>query len=93
MRILHLIPKLSAGGAERQLSYLASELARGGHEVHIGYSREGPERPDLIGVVLHRLESRSNYSPLLLRQLVRLIRSVKPDVVQTWILQMDILGG
>ena len=93
MRILHIISNLSGGGTERQLSYLAPELVRMGHEVHVAYSTEGPHRSELPGVVLHQLKSISNYDPYLLWQLIRLIRSIKPDIVHTWILQMDILGG
>lgn len=93
MRILNLIPNLSGGGAEQQLSCLAPELARMGHHVHVAYSKEGPHRPQLPGVVLHRLKARSNYDPIMIWQLVRLMRGIKPDVIHTWILQMDILGG
>ena len=93
MRILHLIPSLSGGGAERQLSYLAPELVRMGHDVHIAYSEEGPQKPELADVVLHQLKSLSNYDPYLLWQLIRLARRIKPDIIHTWILQMDILGG
>ena len=93
MRILQIIPALSGGGAERQLGYLAPELVRMGHDVHIAYSKEGPQKTELPGVVLHQLKSRSNYDPCLLWQLVRLIRSIKPDIIHTWILQMDIQGG
>jgi glycosyltransferase involved in cell wall biosynthesis len=93
MRILHLIPSLSGGGAERQLSYLAPELARIGHDVHIAFSKKGPNKPELPGVVLHQLKARSNYDPFLLWQVVRIIRRIKPDIIHTWILQMDILGG
>jgi glycosyltransferase involved in cell wall biosynthesis len=64
-----------------------------GHDVHVAYSRKGPHEPALDGVALHRLKSRSNYDPCLLWQLVRLIRRIKPDIVHTWIMQMDILGG
>ena len=84
---------MSGGGAERQLSYLAPGLARMGHDVHVAYSKEGPDMPELPGVVLHQLKSRSNYNPHLLWQLVRIIRCIKPDIIHTWILQMDILGG
>jgi len=93
MRILHLIPSLSGGGAERQLSYLAPELARMGHDVHLAYSKEGPLKPELPGVVLHQLKALSNYDPYLLWQLVRLARRLKPHIIHTWIVQMDILGG
>ena len=93
MRILHLIPYLSGGGAERQLNYLAPELIGLGHDVHIAYSKEGPQNSKLPGVMLHELKSRSNYDPYLLWQLVRIIRCIKPDIIHSWILQMDILGG
>lgn len=93
MRILHLIQRLSGGGSEQQLSYLAPELARMGHDVHIAYSTEGPYRPELPDVILHRLKSRSNYDPYLIWQLDRLCRRIKPDIIQTWFLQMDILCG
>jgi glycosyltransferase involved in cell wall biosynthesis len=93
MRILHLVSSLSGGGAERQLSYLAPELARIGHDVYITYLTEGPSQPELPGVVLYKLKSRSNYDPYLLWQLVRLIRRIKPDIIHTWSVQMDILGG
>ncbi len=93
MRILHLIPQLAGGGAERQLSYLAPELVLMGHDIHIAYSKEGPQKPELPGVVLHKLKARSNYDPYLLWQLVRLVRRIKPDIIHTWILQMDILGA
>lgn len=93
IKILNLIPALSGGGAERQLSYLAPELVSMGNDVHIAYSKEGPQKPEFPGVVLHQLKSRSNYDPYLLWQLVRLIRHIKPDIIHTWIMQMDILGG
>lgn len=93
MRILHLIPNLSGGGAERQLSYLAPQLASMGHNVHIAYIYDGPHKPELSGVMVHKLKARNNYDPFLLLQLIRLTRHFKPDVIQTWIPQMDILGG
>jgi len=93
MRILHILPHLSKGGAERQFSYLASNLVRMGHDVDVAYCVGGPDRPVLLGIVPHQLKLRSNYDPYLLWQLIRLIRRVKPDIIHTWILQMDILGG
>ncbi len=93
IRILHLIPSLSGGGAERQLSYLAPELARRGHDVHIAYNREGLQMPQLPGVELHKINSSSNYHPYIVFKILQFIRKIKPDVIHTWILQMDILGG
>lgn len=93
MRILYVIPQLSGGGAERHLSYLAPVLVKRGHNIHLAFLKEGPDKPSLNGVVLHRLKSRSNYDPFLLFQLISLIRKIKPDIVHTWLLQMDVLGG
>ena len=93
MRILNLTHFLSCGGAERQLAYLAPELIRMGHDIHIAYIDEGPDKPELSSVALHRLKSYSSYDPRLIAQIIWLIRNVKPDIVQTWIKQMDILGG
>lgn len=93
MRILNLISSLSGGGAELQLSYLAPELVKIGHQVHIAYITEGPNKPKFEGVLLYKLETRSNYNPCLLIQIFWLIRKIKPDIIHTWILQMDIIGG
>ncbi|MEA1996618.1 MAG: glycosyltransferase [Gemmatimonadota bacterium] len=95
MRILHCIHGLSGGGAERQLSLLAPEMVRMGHDVHIAYLASGPKPPQLeaSGVVLHLLNARSNYDPSIFWQLVKLMREIRPGVVQTWSKQMDVLGG
>lgn len=93
MRILHFIPNLSGGGAERQICLLARELVQRGHEVHVGYSMVGPGDRDLPGVHFHPLGSRSNHDPHLSWQVFHLARAIQPDVIQTCILMMDILGG
>lgn len=95
MRILNCIPTLAGGGAERQLSLLAPEHVRMGHDVHVAYLSRGANisHLEISGVILHRLRGRSNYDPAILSQLVQLIRQVKPDIVQTCILQMDVLTG
>jgi glycosyltransferase involved in cell wall biosynthesis len=95
LRILHCIPGLYGGGAERQLSYLSAELERKGVDVHIAYHLDGLEVSKALhsGVTYHELPVRGNHDPLLLWQLIGVIRRVQPDLVQTWILQMDILGG
>jgi glycosyltransferase involved in cell wall biosynthesis len=93
MRILNLTHFLSCGGAERQLAYLAPELIRMGHDIHIAYMNEGPDKPALSCVALHKLKPYSSYDPRQIAQIIWLIRQVKPDIVQTWIKQMDILGG
>ena len=93
IRILHLIPHLSGGGAERQLSLLAPEMAKLGHEVHIAYLKAGPEAVSLPEVITHRISVLGNHDPMLLFKLYRLIRTIKPDIIQSWILMMDIMAG
>jgi glycosyltransferase involved in cell wall biosynthesis len=63
--------------------------------VHVGIVREGPNLPRLLdaGATVHRLHVATNYDPLLVARIVRLIRNVRPDVVQTWLPQMDVAGG
>lgn len=108
MRLLYCIPDLTHGGAERQLSYLAAELARAGHEVHVASWRGGPnlERMKAAGVVWHRLIGGGGRVPavfsgpvrlfrafVVLFRLVGLMRKLRPDVVQTILAPMDMLGG
>lgn len=95
MRIMYCIPTLEHGGAERQLSYLAAELARRGHEVHVAFLRAGAnlDRVRAGGATLHQLPCAGNHDPQIFLRLLRLMRKLKPDVVQTSLPQMDILGG
>lgn len=95
MIVLHLIPDMVKGGAERQLVYLATHCAQTGREVHVAYLAGTPVPDGIVeaGVHLHPILHTSNYDPMLLPRLVRLVRRLKPDIVHTWLLQMDILGG
>lgn len=106
MKLLYCIPDLEYGGAERQLSYLAVEMVRMGHEVHVASYRGGPnlDRMKSAGVVWHRLDRYgSPATPFgLLRlvwvfvtffRLVGLIMKLRPDIVQTILAPMDIPGG
>jgi len=95
MKILYCIPTLGNGGAERQLTYLAGELQRTGHEVHVASSRGGPnlDRIKSDGVHWHRVGGVSNRDPVIFLRLVQLMRKLRPDVVQTILAPMDIMGG
>lgn len=94
-RVLHLIPNMGGGGAERQLTYIARGQVALGWDVHVAIVREGPNYPHLVssGATIHRLRAGSNYDPRLLGQVLSLIRSLRPAIVHTRILQMDIIGG
>jgi glycosyltransferase involved in cell wall biosynthesis len=95
VRILQCISSMDGGGAERQLAYLAGALRALEWDVHVALLAGGPnlERLRVSGAEIHRLRARHNYDPTILGQLIRVVRRVQPDVVETWMTQMDILGG
>lgn len=94
MRVLHCILSMGGGGAERQLTYIAKGLAKRGCEVHVATFYGGPnlERLQASGATVHKLNCKHT-DPRALLKLLKLISVVKPDIVQTWLLQMDLFGG
>ena len=99
-RILHCIPTLGCGGAERQLTFLARGLRRHGWDVHVAYLHGGPflESLEAGGIALHPLGGpggtiRSMGDPRLPAAMVTLGRSLRPDVLHTWMGMMDIWGA
>ena len=95
MRILHCIPTLESGGAERQLTYLAEGLVALGHEVHVASMLDGAlaSRLRSHGAIVHRLGWREPFDPSLVASLGRIIVAARAEVVQTWLRRMDIAGG
>lgn len=99
MRILHLIPNFTGGGAERQLALLAPELCRLGADIHIAFCKAGINSENNLrllsnsDVKLHCIASRTTYDPRILLQIFGVIRAINPHLIQTWLLQMDVLGG
>jgi glycosyltransferase involved in cell wall biosynthesis len=92
--ILHLIPTLEGGGAEKQLAILASEQCKKGHCVHIGLRRGGKNKSLLNdSVVIYYLGDYKSLDPRLFLSIFRLVRKIKPSIIQTWLTQMDIVGG
>lgn len=93
--ILHVIPSLSGGGAERQLALLAAEQGRRGWNVHVALRRGGNYAQNLEGssVVTHDLGDLRRGHPLLFARLHAIVRKIRPDILQTWLLQMDLVGG
>src|SRR4051794_21214050 len=83
---------MEGGGAERQLAYLASGLADLGWEVHVAMLRSGVNVPRLerAGAIVHRLAVANNHDPRLVTQVASLVRRTNAQVVQTWLLQMDV---
>jgi len=95
VRVLHCIFTLGGGGAECQLARLAVQMAEDGVETHVAFIKAGKNLRVLqnANVTLHALPLRKKYDPLMLRDLRELISRLRPDIVQTWLTQMDILAG
>jgi glycosyltransferase involved in cell wall biosynthesis len=95
MRILHCIATMGEGGAERQLVYLAEAQVRRGHEVHVAMLKDGPNagRLHASGASVHLMRHSGNYDPRIVVRLARLIGKIRPDIVQNWLMQMDVIGG
>jgi glycosyltransferase involved in cell wall biosynthesis len=95
-KLLHLIPTLEGGGAERQLVMLAVEQSKRGWDVNIGLRRSnGVYSKFLINskIKIHELGDFKGLNPKLMISIGKLIRNLKPDLVQTWLPQMDVIGG
>ena len=95
MRLLHCIPSVEGGGAERQLTYLAKALPVEGCEVHVALTRGGANlrRLEEAGATIHHLGPIGTHDPRLFARLVRTLAAVAPAIVHCWLLQMELLGG
>lgn len=95
MRLLYCIPNLAGGGAERQMVYLVECARRAGHDVCVATNGSGSNFVLLqkAGVRIALLNVRGNYSPALLVKLNAVIDEFRPQIIHTWLLQMDLVGG
>lgn len=94
-RVVHVIAGLGDGGAEMVLARLVG-ADRGHEHVVVSLTDEGRHGPTLraAGVAVHALgQRRGRFSPAAWLRLVRLLRALRPDVVQTWMYHADLLGG
>jgi glycosyltransferase involved in cell wall biosynthesis len=95
LNILHCIPSLGNGGAERQLSILAPAQIATGARVHVAYVYAGAHLRTLqdSGIELHQIPASGNHDVRIVKGLWSLLSSEAPDVVHTWLPQMDLVGG
>jgi glycosyltransferase involved in cell wall biosynthesis len=86
-RILHLIPTLHRGGAEKQLCLLAAGLQRAGFDAQVCALVEGgpmAETLEAAGIRPTILKRRWQIDPRLFWNLKSLIDYLRPDVIHAW---------
>lgn len=97
LSILHVITSTQVGGAETQLAQLVAATAGGGlrHFV-VGLSAPGPRAAAMMAAGAQVVSLGLHPGPAAvvkgLPPLVRLMRQVRPHVVQTWLYHADLLG-
>ena len=93
MRILHIITALGDGGAEHTLYKVCKYDNENEHMV---ISLKGPDKYykllKKLGIRVYYLNIKF-YSINKFFSLVRLIRFLKPNIVQTWLIHADFIGG
>ena len=93
-RLLHCIPSLGAGGAERQLAMLTHQLPRFGWEIHVAVLEGGVFEKQLApSTVVHHVRHRGSRDVRIPIRLASLIGRIRPVIVQTWLTNMDIFAG
>jgi glycosyltransferase involved in cell wall biosynthesis len=94
MRILHLIPDLGLGGAQRLLADTAAAMNRERYRLevaHWGESSTLQAELEHLGIPVHRLDGGSSL-PRLARAFGRQVRRLRPDVVHTHLFDADLVG-
>jgi len=95
IRVLEIIPTLVRGGAEKQLSLLATGLPRDAFDVHVcTLTSSGPlEEPLLAGQIpLTHIDKTWKVDPAAYWRLRSHIAKLKPDIVHTWIFAANAYG-
>jgi glycosyltransferase involved in cell wall biosynthesis len=94
MKILYIIPSIEGGGAENQLRLLSNKLAES-EEVWVIYLHEHADADKLFDPRVNKicLSVTNNYSFKIILEIFKYIKRLSPDIVQTWITQVDIIVG
>ena len=99
MRILHLIPTIKGGGAEYQLinTFTNKSVINGSYNIHIAVRTADKNLVKKLkehDITVHTLGNhRAILNPILLFKILLLIINIRPSLIQTWLPQMDIIGG
>jgi len=95
IRVLEIIPTLVRGGAEKQLSLLATGLPRDEFDVHVNVlTHSGPYEATLrsAGIPVTLIGKKWKIDPAAYWKLQRSIRRLQPDLVHTWLFAANAYG-
>jgi glycosyltransferase involved in cell wall biosynthesis len=94
-RILFIIPTLVRGGAEKQLSLLATGLDHHEFDVHVcALTAGGPWATELADkeIPLTVIGKRGKIDPIAYLRLRQLIKRLRPEIVHTWLFAANSYG-
>lgn len=94
MRVLHLIPDLGLGGAQRLLTYAAAAVDRDRYHLHVAHWGEPSALQaelDRLDIPVHRLEGGPSLSRLAWA-FGHQVRRLRPDIVHTHLVDADLIG-
>jgi glycosyltransferase involved in cell wall biosynthesis len=94
MRVLHLIPDLGLGGAQRLLTDAAAAVDRNRYRLEVAHWGEPSALQvelERLDIPVHRLEGAPSL-PRLARAFGRQVRRLHPDVVHTHLVDADLIG-
>ena len=91
MIVVHLINSLYGGGMERRFRLLVG----GNDQSRVIYVKSGDydSSNEFNKSQLYKIPMKSSYDLLFLYKTLKLIRQIKPDIIQSWSLQMNVIGG
>ena len=93
MRIIHIITSLGDGGAENILYKICKYENT---NEHIIISLKKPDKYSKLikkkGIRVYHLNIKF-YSIVKFLKLIRLLKILKPEIVQTWLIHGDLIGG
>jgi glycosyltransferase involved in cell wall biosynthesis len=93
VQVVHVIPSLQVGGAENVLARVVNAASPG--VAHRIVTLHPPAARSLaVAAPVHCLGAASRHAALArVGRLSRLLRGLRPDVVQTWLYEADVVGG
>lgn len=96
MRVLHIVPSLTVGGAERALANIILNDTQNQHAIVCLVETDSPlkqlfneNRIEIYTLI----DKKTFYSLFKLRYLYTIIKKYKPEIVQTWMYHCDLIGG